>query len=142
MTSPLRETSSDYIIELDDDVIDAPDHWDEILLTAFERLQPDFGLLAANLVDNPHDVTAQIMYGPNAHLYGTVDADGLELKIGGPIGGGCAITSRATYERVGGFGRNRRLAYWSSDASYMKKIASIGLKAAYLNSLEVLHAGR
>jgi GT2 family glycosyltransferase len=137
----IAKTTSEYIVELDDDIIDAPDPWDELLLTGFERLQPEFGLLAANLVDNPHDLTAQIMYGPNAHLYSTVDLNGLELKVGGPIGGGCAITSRATWARVGGFGRNRRLAYWSSDNSYMDKLDELGFKSAYLNTLQVLHAG-
>ena len=135
------ETTSSYLVELDDDVIDAPDHWDTTLLAAFKRLEDEVGLLSANLVDNPHDAAARLMYGQNAHLYRTVNRKGLELKIGGPIGGGCAITSRATYDRVGGFGRNKKLAYWSSDTSYMRKLDAVGLSAAYLTSIEVLHAG-
>lgn len=137
----IARTTSPYVVELDDDVIDAPNRWDETLLDAFRRLPPGYGLLAADLVDNPHDVTARIMYGPNARLYHTITVAGIELKVGGPIGGGCAITSRATYERAGGFGRNRRFAYWSSDTSYMRKLDALGLRAAYLPAVKVLHAG-
>ena len=44
------------MIELDDDIIEAPAEWDGTLLDAFRRL-PKIGFLAANLVDNPHDTT-------------------------------------------------------------------------------------
>ena len=47
-------TSSAYLIELDDDVVDAPRAWDAMLLDAFERL-PAIGFLAADLEDDPHD---------------------------------------------------------------------------------------
>jgi GT2 family glycosyltransferase len=136
----LSRTRSDYIVELDDDVIDAPPRWDEALLRAFERL-PGVGLLSANLANNPHDVTAGIMYGVNADLYRVEEVNGVSLKIGGPIGGGCAITSREIYDRVGGFGHNRRSVFWCSDAVFMKKLGAVGLRGAYLNDLEVVHAG-
>src|SRR5579862_7130581 len=58
-------TTAEYLIELDDDVIDAPEAWDRTLLDAFERL-PEVGFLAANLVDEANDVTARIMYGQSA----------------------------------------------------------------------------
>src|SRR5436189_44123 len=50
-----RATRGRYLIELDDDVVDAPQRWDETLLRAFKRL-PHVGYLAANLADDPHDV--------------------------------------------------------------------------------------
>ena len=33
-----RNTTADYLVELDDDMIDAPDHWDETLVKAFLQL--------------------------------------------------------------------------------------------------------
>jgi GT2 family glycosyltransferase len=42
-----RETSAPYLIELDDDVTNAPAGWDAQLLEAFERL-PEVGFLAAD----------------------------------------------------------------------------------------------
>src|SRR5262249_30677372 len=97
----IRMTSGEYLIELDDDTIDAPLHWDDRLLGAYRRL-PTIGFLAANLVDNEHDVTARIMYGQSAHLYRYVEENGVRLKVG-PTGGGCSMTSRDLYDRVGGF---------------------------------------
>jgi GT2 family glycosyltransferase len=134
-------TTSEYLVELDDDVIDAPPRWDELLLRSLERLPPDFGLLSANLVDNPNDTAARAMYTRNAHLYRIEEVNGIRLKVGGPVGGGCAIIPRAVYDRVGGFGRNKRLAYWSSDAVFLTKLHAAGLRVAYLDDLRVLHAG-
>ena len=55
-----RLTSAPYMVELDDDIIEAPANWDATLLDAFRRL-PRIGFLAANLVNNPNDRTAQYM---------------------------------------------------------------------------------
>ncbi len=135
-----RGTTADYLVELDDDMIDAPDHWDETLLNAFQQL-PELGLLSANLADNPHDVTARLMYDRDAHLYRVEERKGVRLKVGGPVGGGCAMIARKTYERLGGFGENDKFAYWSSDSVFMAKLRADGLEAAYLNDLELVHAG-
>jgi len=136
----IRLTSAPYIVEVDDDVIDAPAGWDEALLDAFLRL-PDVGFLAANLAENPRDVTARIMYGENAHRYRIEERNGVRLKLGGPTGGGCALTSRELYDTVGGFGHRRRRAFWYEDAVYIAKLAKLGYEAAYLEDLRVLHAG-
>jgi GT2 family glycosyltransferase len=135
-----RRTSSEYLVELDDDIIEAPELWDQTLLHAVQRLPDDLALLSANLVNNPHDVTARLMYGKNANLYETLELNGVRVKVGGPVGGGCAIMSRAIYDRVGGFGEQRR-AFWSSDSAFMSKLNALGLRGAYLSDLEVLHAG-
>ena len=47
-------TSSAYLVELDDDVVGAPEQWDAILLDAYRRL-PTIGFLAADIEDDPHD---------------------------------------------------------------------------------------
>jgi GT2 family glycosyltransferase len=135
----IRATSGEHIVTLDEDVIDAPTDWDETLLHAFELI-PDIGFLASNLANNPHDVTSQIMYGENAHLYDIVERNGLKLKIG-PVGGWCGMTSREIYSAVGGIGRNRRLTYWHWDGQYLGKIHNAGYASAILNDLELTHAG-
>jgi dTDP-3-amino-3,4,6-trideoxy-alpha-D-glucose transaminase len=132
-------TTADHLIDLDDDMIDAPPEWDRRLLEAFERL-PEVGFLAANLVDNPYDKTAQVMYHRDAHLYSVETVNGVTLKVG-PTGGGCAITSRELYERVGGFTQREDQVFWLEDAAFIQEIMKLGLKAAYLNDLQVLHAG-
>src|SRR5262249_13624836 len=40
-------TNAPYLLELDDDVVDAPEGWDAMLLDAFKRL-PQIGFLAAD----------------------------------------------------------------------------------------------
>lgn len=132
-------TSGDYLVELDDDIIDAPANWDARLLEAFQRL-PDVGFLAANLVDNENDATARIMYRRDAHLYKFVEENGVRLKIG-PTGGGCSMTSRDLYERVGGFRQNKKHIFWLEDAAYIQDLQKIGYRAAYVDDLRVLHAG-
>jgi len=132
-------TDASYLVELDDDVIEAPEHWDKTLLDAFRRL-PEIGFLAANLVDNEHDEAAQVMHHLRPHMYREAHAHGVRL-LEGPTGGGCAITSRAVYDRVGGFRQNRKYIFWSEDDAYIEDIAKIGLNAATLADLEVLHAG-
>lgn len=134
-----RLTTAPYMIEVDDDIIEAPPEWDAALLDAFRRL-PQIGFLAANLVDNPHDTTAQVMYHRNAHLYSFEDVGGIRLKLG-PVGGGCSLTSRELYDRVGGFRESKKHVFWLEDAAYIADIEKLGYRAAYLDDLRVLHAG-
>ncbi len=135
----VRLTSTPYIIELDDDMIDAPDEWDRSLLEAYEKL-PAIGFLAANLANNPHDTAARVMYQERPHAYRTELVEGVKLKRG-PVGGGCAITSRELMERVGGFRESTGEVFWLEDAAYIEDIAEIGFEAAYLEDVQLTHAG-
>jgi GT2 family glycosyltransferase len=121
---------------LDDDVIDA---WDRELLIPYKAL-PDVGFLAANLVNDPHDATARVMYGANRHQYEIEEINGFRLKVG-PVGGWCAMTDRDLYNRVGGFSESDRWTFWSEDADYIRKIKAAGSHAALLEPLLVHHAG-
>lgn len=134
-----RLTSSDYLVELDDDVIDAPEGWDKMLLDAFLRL-PEVGFLAADLVDDPHDQAAHTRYRVRAHLYTPIEINGVRL-LDGPTGGGCAITSRELNQRVGGFQQRRNEVFWLEDEAYINDIGKLGYRAAVLADLKVHHAG-
>jgi GT2 family glycosyltransferase len=92
-------TTAEYLVELDDDVVGAPEHWDARLLDAYERL-PEIGFLAADLEDDPHDVATHCRY--HVYEYTPTEVNGVPLLLG-PTGGACAITSRELNERVGGF---------------------------------------
>ena len=134
-----EQTKAHYLIELDDDIDRRPGGWDATLLDSFLQVKT-FGYLAANLVNNPNDATAQIMYGKNAHMYQLEEINGVRIKMG-PTGGGCSLTSREIYDKVGGFGENRKSVFWLEDEQYIGKVMKLGLRAGYLNDLEVLHAG-
>ncbi len=99
-------TSAKYLVELDDDVVDAPLEWDAMLLDAYRRL-PDVGFLAADLEDDPHDIAADYRYRIRPHEYVSVHENGVRL-LKGPTGGGCAMTARDLYDRVGGFRQDER----------------------------------
>jgi GT2 family glycosyltransferase len=134
-----RLTSAEYMVELDDDIIEAPEEWDRTLLEAFRRL-PSIGFLAADLVDDPNDQAAYARYHVRPHLYRRVEVNGVAL-LEGPTGGGCAITSRELNERVGGFRQDRKQIFWLEDEAYIKDIKRLGFGAAVLADLKVHHAG-
>lgn len=131
-------TRAPFLLELDDDVVDAPEGWDAVLLDAFRRL-PDVGYLQANLVDDEHDEGAIEIHRHNRHLYAEREEAGLRI-LEGPTGGVCTITSRELHDRVGGF-RTRRQAFWNEDGAYIEDIGRLGYRAAILADLQVRHAG-
>jgi GT2 family glycosyltransferase len=135
-----RLTESPFLVEVDDDIVDAPEGWDATLLEAFERL-PEVGFLAADLEDDPHDQAAHERYRVRPHLYRPAEVNGVRL-LEGPAGGGCAITSRELYARVGGFRQQKRNGvFFLEDEAYIRDIESIGYRASVLADLKVLHHG-
>jgi GT2 family glycosyltransferase len=135
----VRLTSSRFIVEVDDDIVDAPRDWDRMLLEAFVRL-PDVGFLAADLQDDPHDIAAHHRYRVRPHEYVPFDENGVGL-LTGPAGGGCAMTSRAVYDQVGGFREDPEELFWLEDAAYIEDIQALGFRAVVLRDLKVRHAG-
>jgi len=132
-------TTQPYMIELDDDIVAAPERWDETLLDAFRRL-PRIGFLAANLVDDPNDVASQHLHHGRPGAYTTVVENGVRL-LKGPTGGGCAITSRELHDLVGGFRQQKGKVFWLEDAAYIEDLGRLGYEAAYLGDLRVHHTG-
>ena len=134
-----RHTTAPFLIEVDDDVVDAPAGWDAMLRDAFVRL-PDVGFLAADLEDDPHDEASRTRHHIRPHEYTLVEEHGVRL-LRGPTGGGCAITSRELNERAGGFRENTKEVFWLEDAAYIADIAKLGYTAAVLADLRVHHTG-
>jgi GT2 family glycosyltransferase len=132
-----RMTTAEYLIELDDDVVDAPARWDARLLDAYRRL-PTIGFLAADLEDDPHDLATHYRY--RIYDYELRELNGVPLLIG-PTGGACSITSRELYLRVGGFRERPRRVFWLEDAAYVADIARLGFGSAVLADLKVHHTG-
>ncbi len=134
-----RLTASPYLVELDDDVVDAPPEWDAMLLDAFRRL-PSIGFLAADLEDDPHDLASRHRHHIRPHEYELVVENGVRL-LRGPAGGGCAMTSRELNERVGGFRQDKKRVFWLEDEAYIGDIARLGYGSAVLADLRVHHTG-
>ncbi len=134
-----RLTSAPYLVELDDDVVDAPAGWDAMLVDAFRRL-PRIGFLAADLEDDPLDPASRMRHHVRPHEYTLVEENGVRL-LQGPAGGGCAITSRELNERVGGFRQDKKQVFWLEDQAYISDISRLGFGAAVLADLVVHHTG-
>jgi GT2 family glycosyltransferase len=130
-------TSAEYLVELDDDVVDAPAGWDAVLLDAFRRL-PTIGYLSADLRDDPHDSATH--YRHRVYEYTESELNGVRI-LNGPVGGACTITSRALSDRVGGFRQHPRRVFWLEDAAYIQRIERLGFGAAVLAELQVHHTG-
>lgn len=131
-------TSAPYLVTLDEDVIDAPEGWDGILLDAFQRL-PEVGYLATSQVNDENSQCASIMYGKDWHLYRPRQVNGVEI-LEGPVGGWCAMTSRQLHDRVGGFHQDHKQVFFHHDALYIAAIEKLGYGPAILKDLEVFHA--
>ena len=134
-----RETTAPYMIELDDDVVAAPEGWDATLRDAFVKL-PKVGFLAADLEDDPNDEASRFRHQVRPHEYTPVEENGVRL-LTGPAGGGCAMTSRELNKRAGGFQEKKNEVFWLEDAAYIEDIQRLGYKAAVLADLRVHHTG-
>ncbi len=128
----------EHLIELDDDIIDAPENWDRIMREAFDAL-PGFGFLAAACVDDGKSVASEIMYRRDAHKYTPQTINGVNI-LDGPTGGWCSITSREAYEKAGGFVENEKFIFWQEDGAFVKALADAGYRSAVLADLKVFHA--
>lgn len=134
-----RMTTAPFMVELDDDIVDAPDGWDASLRDAYLRL-PDVGFLAADLVDDPHDVASHVRHHVRPQEYVEAEEHGVRLLLG-PAGSGCAMTSRDVNERVGGFRERENEVFWLEDAAYVDQVQALGLRAVVLADLVVHHTG-
>jgi len=134
-------TSQDYLVELDDDVIEAPPRWDETMLSAFRRIS-QMGYLAAALKDDPNDSASQYVkyLREERNAYTRREVDGIAI-LEGPTGGGCTMTSRELYDRVGGFREHDELVFWHEDAAYVRDVHRLGYRSAVLEEVVVWHAG-
>lgn len=136
-----RLTTAPYLIELDDDVVDAPDRWDETLLAAYRRL-PGVGLLCANIAYHSDDPASRYLkyMREDVGAYVARDVNGLRI-LEGSVGGACTMISRALYERVGGFKEHRRYPYWRPEIPFQQAMRKLGYYSAFLADLEVRHLG-
>ena len=76
-------TTLPYMVELDDDVVNAPPGWDATLLDAFDRL-PRSGFLAADIENDPNDEASHWRHRIRAHEYTPVEENGVSLLVGPP----------------------------------------------------------
>jgi GT2 family glycosyltransferase len=125
----------DFLVHTDDDVIAHPEGWLESLALAFLRL-PVLGYLGTDVVQDGWTHGAK----PSPFRYVDVPiGEGLTVAIG-PVGGWCTMTTRAVYERVGGFHEEPGQTSFFVDASYYARCRKAGLQKGILKGVRVYHA--
>jgi GT2 family glycosyltransferase len=137
----LALATQDYLIEMDDDIVDAPSNWDEVLLKAYVDLEK-FGRLAPSLQYDPTDTASRYLKYLREELGGLPlrVVNGIRILEGNP-GGGCTMISRQLYNRVGGYREHRRYPYWRPEIPFERKLRKLGFRSGFLADLEVRHAG-
>ena len=103
-----------YLVELDDDVVDAPPHWDATLLDAFVGCRTSASWPPTSRTTRT-TCASHYRHRIRPHEYTPVEENGVRL-LSGPAGGGCAMTSRELNERVGGFRQHTKEVFWLEDA--------------------------
>ena len=111
-------------MELDDDVVGAPIHWDTTMREALRRL-PTIGFLAADsktirTTSRPTIVIASALTSTVPY-----ELNGVRL-LSGPPGGTCAMIPADVYRRVGGFRQDRKWAFWQEEPAFIDDIGSSG----------------
>lgn len=132
-------STADYLISLDDDVIDAPENWDKTMLDAFQKM-PNIGFLSSNIIDDGKGTHANYMYRErDLESAETTEISGFEVLLGWS-GCWCAITSRELYDKAGGFQENPKFIFWNEDNALCRELKQIGYDSCLLKDLKVFHA--
>jgi len=90
----LFKSNGEYIIIIDDDVIEFVENFDEKLIQGLIAA-PDFGYLALDVIQNEYTNGAK----PDASCYKEIVRNGL-LLLEGPTGGWCSILRQKDFKRI------------------------------------------
>ncbi len=89
-----RMLKGDYIIVIDDDVLELPSHFDKTMVE-YLNLYPDYGFLALNVIQNEFTNGAK---PDESHYKDDVRHDGIVQE--GPAGGWCSCFRRRDYRKI------------------------------------------
>jgi GT2 family glycosyltransferase len=125
----------DYIVELDDDVLEFPEEWLSRMIAAFDAV-PRAGYLAANVVQDGITNGAK----PPADAYRARTYRGGVVIEHGPTGGWCAITSRAVVERIGNFIQMPGRVFFFEDGEFATRCRRRLYRVGIVRDVLVYHA--
>jgi glycosyltransferase involved in cell wall biosynthesis len=124
----------EYLVCMDDDVLALSSGWDRATIDAFQRF-PRLGFLAMNVVRDKYTNGAK----PDISHYVESTASGTTIERG-PAGAWFAVTTRAIYDKVGGFVFRPYKPFQLHDGKYIRKLARYGYFAGILKKSVVYHA--
>jgi O-antigen/teichoic acid export membrane protein/GT2 family glycosyltransferase len=127
-------SKGDFIIGIDDDVLEFPENWVENFIHAYKQI-PLAGYLATDVIKNEYTDGAKsdsYVYFP--HSFGDV------ILQEGPTGGWCFMISRDVYNIVGKFYLNSDRIFFFEDKDYCTRILAKGFRVGIVDGINVLHA--
>ena len=129
-------TKGNYIIGIDDDVIEFPENWIQNMVKAYKSV-PFMGYLVSDVIQD--DKTNGAKFSSDRYI----DKEYFNRQIviqSGPAGGWCFMVSREVYNETGKllFLKNRK--FIPEDSDYQTRIINGGFVAGILKDTKVYHA--
>lgn len=127
-------SAGEFIIGIDDDVIEFPEKWVENFVRAYKRV-PFAGYLATDVIQNEFTNGAKT----DEYVYNLHNYDDVVLQEG-PTGGWCFMLSREVYNTVGKFYINYDRTFFFEDKDYCFRTLAKGFRVGIVDGIKVLHA--
>lgn len=126
----------DYIIEVDDDVLEFPNAVDDVFVKYLDTFKK-FGFLCLDVIKNEHTNGAK----PPESEYTDISVDGLTVQIG-PTGGWCAGFRRKDYRIISWFFEKfTKLSFNNGeDAVISRYFRRLGKKSGVIKDVKCFHA--
>ena len=128
-------TTGDFIIGIDDDVIEFPERWAERMIKGYKTIS-GMGYLSSDVVV---DETTNGAKHPDECYNRQEFGDDVALLVG-PTGGWCFMLSREVYEKVGKLLTFPDRIFFAEDGDYVNRIRNMGYRYGILEGVKVYHA--
>jgi GT2 family glycosyltransferase len=129
-------SKGEFIIGVDDDVIEFPDKWVQQMIYAYNSI-PGMGYLATDVFQD--ETTTGAKHKEEQYVKELYDNGNIVLEVG-PTGGWCFMISRDVYNKVGKLVTFKNRIFYAEDGDYVNRITNSGLKYGILSGLKVYHA--
>lgn len=132
----LNKSKGDFIIIIDDDVIEFPKDFDLLMVNCLNSF-PDFGFLALDVIQNEHT------NGGKPEQFNYVDIERNDFTISeGPAGGWCAILRRKDYAKIKFRFNFSRLNMGKGEDGKLRRLMSskLSLKSGIMKNISCFHA--
>ena len=132
----LKRATGDYICIIDDDVIDFPENFDEVLVSCIDEFV-DYGFLSLDVIQNEHTNGAK----PGPENYTPVKGREYTLQDG-PAGGWCAILRKRDYDRIRRPLALKRISMRNGEDGSLSKLMrkKLGLRCGVIDNVRCFHA--
>ncbi len=131
-----EKSKGDFIIGVDDDVIEFPKNWVTNMIYAYKTI-PGMGYLATDVVQD--ETTTGAKHTAENYVKEYYDNGNIVLEVG-PTGGWCFMLSRDVYNKIGKLITFNKRIFYSEDGDYVNRIINSGFKYGILSGVKVYHA--